>query len=372
MRFSEIPGLTDKKKQLIAAVANNQVAHAQLFSGKKGSPNLPMAVAYATYLNCENKTAEDSCGECSSCSKNNKLVHPDLHFVFPVSGTKDVKTEDAISEKFLPVWRKYFIENPFGDLESWTEAYGGENKQVNISKRESREIIKSLSLMAFEGAYKIMIVWLPEYMHPTAANGILKILEEPPENTVFILVTSDHERLLTTITSRTQMVTIPQLEDKDVSFLLKENYNITSERADFIAPLSDGDINTALRIAQNEEDDSHQFFANWMRSCFKRELAALVEKADNYHKMSKLSQRNLFKYALTILRESLIYQNSPSINRVNGSVLEFTKKFSATLNEVKLVKITSLLDEALFHLERNGSPKIIFLDLSLQIAANIK
>lgn len=372
MRFNDIPGLEAKKSQLLTAANNNQVAHAQLFAGKTGSPALAMAVAYATYLNCENKQENDSCGVCSACSKNGKLVHPDLHFVFPVSGTKDVKAEEAVSDRFLPTWRNFLLQNPYGDLEAWAEAYGGENKQVNISKRESREIIKSLSLMAFEGQYKIMIVWLPEYMHPTAANGILKILEEPPQNTVFILVTHDYERLLATITSRTQMVTIPSFDDAAVVALLHEKHGIPTEKAGIIAALADGDLNAALKIAHHEDDDNHSFFTNWMRSCFKREFSALVNMADSYHKTSKLSQRSLIKYALTIIRESLICKNAPEINRINGAVLEFTKKFSGALNEKKLIKITELLDEAYFHLERNGSPKMIFLDLSLQIAANIK
>ncbi|QSE98904.1 DNA polymerase III subunit [Fulvivirga lutea] len=371
MRFSEIAGLEEKKKQLIGAVKNNNVAHAQLFAGKEGSPNLPMAIAYASYLNCESPTDDDSCGECPSCSKNSKYVHPDVHFVFPVSATKDIKSDEAISEKFMPDWRKYLTSTPFGNLDAWTAVYGGENKQVNISKRESREIIKRLSLKAFEGKYKIMIVWLPEYMHTTAANGILKILEEPPEDTVFILVSNDYDRLLTTITSRTQMVTIPPFDDSAIiELLVKEG--IDQEQANKIAPVADGDLNTALRIANNLEDDSHELFANWMRSCFKRDFGSLVQLSEDYHKTSKLSQRSLFKYALSIYREALIYQNAPQINKVNGQVLEFTKKFSAALDETKISKISTLISEALYHLERNGSPKMIFLDLSLQIAGSIK
>ncbi len=372
MKFSDIPGLQEKKQQLVTAVNSNQVAHAQLFAGKEGGANLAMAVAYATYLNCESRISGDSCGECASCSKISKLVHPDVHFVFPVSGTKDVKSEEAISERFLVQWRKFLLNNPFNNLEGWSSAYGGENKQVNISKRESREIIKRLSLKAFEGQYKIMIVWLPEYMHPTAANGILKILEEPPENTVFILVSDDTERLLSTITSRTQMVTIPSFDDEAIKTILKERYDVSDEKAMTIAPLADGNIIEAINLIDNVEDDSHDFFSNWMRSCFKRDISTLVSMSEDYHKTNKLTQRSLFQYALTILRESIIYQNAPEINKVSGAVMEFTKKFSATIDLTKISRITELLDEALFHLERNGSPKMIFLDLSLQIASKIK
>lgn len=372
MRFEEIVGLENKKQQLVNAVKNNNVAHAQLFAGKPGSPNLAMAIAYAAYLNCENPQDSDSCGSCPSCSKNSKYVHPDVHFVFPVSGTKDVKSEEAISERFFPQWRKFLIDSVFGDLDGWIAAYGGENKQVNISKRESREIIKNLSLKAFEGKYKITIVWLPEFMHPTAANGILKILEEPPENTVFILVTDNADKLLPTITSRTQRVTIPSFEDKAIIDLLVTKFGIDESQASTIAPMADGDINAALKMANSMEDDSHDFFANWMRSCFKKDLATLVDMSEEYHKQSKLTQRSLMKYGLTIFRESLVFAHAPSTNRVSGAIHGFIEKFSATLDIDKISKISTLLDEALFHLERNGSPKMIFLDLSLQIAAKIK
>ena len=372
MRFDNIPGLESKKAQLVAAARGNHVAHAQLFSGKPGSPNLPMALAYATYLNCEHPTEHDACGQCPSCAKNAKFVHPDLHFVFPVSATKNVKAEEAISEKFLPQWREFLLTNPYGDLDAWSAIYGGEDKQVNISKRESREIIKNLSLKAFEGRYKIMIVWLPEYMHQTAANGILKILEEPPENTVFILVTNAYDKLLTTITSRTQMVTIPLLENEAVKNLLIEKHDVAPDRAEVMASLADGDYQAALKLASNMENDSHTFFAEWMRSCFRKDLPELVERSENFHKSNKLAQRSLFKYSLTIMRESLVYKHASDLNKVNGNVLEFVRKFSTALDEERINKISELIGEAHFHLERNGSPKMIFLDLSLQIAMNIK
>jgi DNA polymerase III subunit delta' len=372
MRFEDIKGLEVVKKQLINSVKNDQIAHAQLFVGKPGSPNLPMALAYVTFINCENRQENDACGECPACSKNQKFIHPDLHFVFPVSGTKDVKSEDALSNNFIKQWRQFLTDHPFGDLDIWSEYYGGENKQVNISKQESREIIKGLSLKSFEGGYKAMIIWLPEFMHPNAANGILKILEEPPEKTLFILVSSNSERLLTTITSRTQRVNIPLLADADIQSILMEKNGMNEQQSSQIAHLADGDLNVALRIATNVEDDSHEFFVNWMRSCHSRNFTSLVSMSDTFHTNNKLSQRSLLKYALNIFRETMIYQNAPDINRVNGNILEFIKKFSGSLNEIKVTNMTKLLDEAYFHLERNGSPKMIFLDLSLHIAAEIK
>ncbi|MTI39875.1 ATP-binding protein [Fulvivirga lutimaris] len=372
MLFKDIKGLDDVKGRLVNALQNEQVAHAQLFVGKPGSPNLAMALAYTTYLNCENRGENDACGTCPSCSKNAKFIHPDVHYVYPVSATKNVKSEEAISEKFIKEWRSFLTESPFSDLDTWRDAYGGENKQVNISKKESREIIKSLSLKSFEGKYKVMIIWLPEFMHPTAANGILKILEEPPEKTLFILVSNDKERLLTTITSRTQIVTIPQFADEDIKSILIETNGLDEAKASQLAHLADGDLNNAFKLAQQTENDSHDFFAKWMRSCFSRNFSDLVNMADEFHGSNKLSQRSLLKYALNTFRESLLYQNAPNLNRVNGSVLDFIKNFSKVLHQSKIVKMSNLIDEAYYHLERNGSPKMIFLDLSLHIAAEIK
>ncbi len=372
MRFEDIKGLDLVKQQLINSIKNDQIAHAQLFVGKPGSPTLPMALAYVNYLNCENRQEIDACGVCPSCSKNKKFIHPDLHFVFPVSATKDVKSDEALSQRFMKEWRQFLTDNPFGDLDIWSEYYGGENKQANISKQESREIIKGLSLKSFEGGYKAMIIWLPEYMHPNAANGILKILEEPPEKTLFILVSSNSQRLLTTITSRTQRVNIPLFADEDIQSILIEKNGMPEQQAAQIANLADGDLNTALRIATNVEDDSHDFFVNWMRNCHSRNFTELVTMADTFHTSNKLSQRSLLKYALNIFRETMIFQNAPEINRVNGNILGFIQKFSGSLNEDKVSSMTILIDEAYFHLERNGSPKMIFLDLSLHLAAEIR
>lgn len=372
MIFEDIPGLKEKKEQLIGAVRRNHVAHAQLFAGEPGSPGLAMALAYAGYLNCDNPGEHDACGQCASCSKNRKFVHPDVHFVFPVSNTKAVKAEDAVSEKFLPQWRQFLTSNPFGTIEDWIGTYGGEDRQVNISKRESREIVKALTLKAFEGKYKIMIIWLPEFMHPSAANALLKILEEPSENTVFLLVAFDTERLLTTITSRTQRVFIPKPNHNELVSLLCRYYKLSESEAARVAPLADGDPATALKLAADKKDDSHTFFAEWMRNCFKRDFKKLVEMADKFHAGTKLLQRSTLKYGLAVLREALIHEHAPQLHKIDGKPLQFAEKFGEVLSGEKIDAISELINEAHFHLERNGSPKIVFLDLSLQIASQIK
>jgi len=372
MRFTDIKGLNSVKKRLVNAAENEKVAHAQLFLGKPGSPNLAMALAYATYLNCENKIDGEACGSCPSCLKNSKYIHPDFHFVFPVSSTKKISGKDVISTSFLKEWREFLINNPFGNLEDWSSQYGGEDKQVNISKEESRQIVKNLSLKAFEGKYKIMLVWLPEFMHPSAANGILKILEEPPENTIFLLISNNSERLLTTILSRTQIVTIPMFSDEDVTNMLIEEYGIQETKAQELAHLADGDINKATRLSANVEDSNHQFFAEWMRNCFKHNFAELVGTAESFHSMNKVSQRSVLQYGLNILRESLIHNTQPSLKRSNNQLENFIKNFSKVMDADKVFMISKEINSAHYYLERNGSAKMIFLDLSLQIAKIIK
>ena len=198
MLFKSIPGLSETKKLLIDAVKNNHIAHAQLFVGAAGALNLPLATAYATYLHCQNRGDDDACGVCPACSKNLKFIHPDTHFVFPMSNVKGEKDEERLKAEIMKSWRAFLLEQPFGNLNEWTTFYGGEDKQALISREESREIIKTLSLKPFESPYKIMVIWQPEFMHPSAANGILKILEEPAAHTYFILVTllnTAHDKL---------------------------------------------------------------------------------------------------------------------------------------------------------------------------------
>src|SRR6187431_2885626 len=274
MKFSEIPGLAETKKLLIDSVQSNHIAHAQLFVGAEGALNLPMALAYATYLHCQDK-GEVACGVCSACSKNLKFIHPDTHFVFPLSNVKNDKDEDRFKADITKAWRAFLNEQPFGSLDDWTNYYGGEDKQALISREESREIIKTLSLKPFESPYKVMIIWQPELMHPSAANGILKLLEEPPPHTYFILVTNAVDRLLPTIISRTQIVTVPLLFDEEVESCLVEKYSVEKNKANRIARLAEGNLNLAIQLIESEEGDNAQRFMDWMRTCFSKKYGAL-------------------------------------------------------------------------------------------------
>jgi len=370
--FKKIPGLSDTKKLLTEAVRKSHAAHAQLFVGAEGALNLPLTLAYATYLHCENRGEDDACGTCAACSKNLKFIHPDTHFVFPVSNIKSDKDEERFKAEITKSWRSFLLEQPFGNLNDWTTSYGGEDKQALISREESREIIKTLSLKPFESPYKVMIIWQPELMHPSAANGILKILEEPAAHTYFILVTNAADKLLPTIISRTQIISVPLLQDKEIEAQLTMQ-SVNSEKARKIAQLAEGNLSYALKLLESEEDDNSTRFIEWMRACFKKSYATLVSLSESYHALDKLSQKNLMVYSMNVLRETLLaLSGAYQMSRLQGEELKFVQDFSKVMNVEKIDKSFTLMNEASYHLERNGSAKMIFLDLSLKLTNIIK
>ncbi|MBK5279678.1 MAG: DNA polymerase III subunit [Bacteroidia bacterium] len=373
MMFSSIPGLKEVKAMLIDSVKSNHNAHAQLFLGKEGALNLPLALAYTTFLHCQNKGDTDACGICAACSKSLKFIHPDTNFVFPLSNIKGDKDADRFKAEMLKSWRQFLIEQPFGKLDDWTNYYGGEDKQAIISREESREIIRSLSLKPFESRFKVMLIWQPEFMHPSAANGILKILEEPPSNTFFFLITNAAERLLPTILSRTQIIQVPLLSDPEVNEFLENKRDLEETRRRKIVQQAEGDLNFALNLIDQEEDNNQEIFTDWMRSCFKKDYARLLGLSDNFHELDKMSQRNLLHYGQSMMRETLLHRaGATEINRATGNELKFIQDFSKVMTTSKIERTNHLMNEAAYHLERNGSAKMIFMDLSLQLSAVIK
>lgn len=369
MRFSQIHGLEETKEHLINGVINNHIAHAQLFAGIEGSAVLPMALAYATYVNCEQPTDTDSCGTCPSCIKNDKYVHPDTHFIFPVSATKEITGKDANSQGFMAPWRSFLLDNPYGNLVDWSEAFGGENKQAAISRQESRNIIERLSLKSFEGKYKVMIIWLPELMHPYGANGILKILEEPAEKTIFLLVTNQTDRLLATIKSRTQLVRIPAFTDEELVEILTSQNGISPAQAAQLANMAEGSLRNAWQLKNEVEEDTHEMFRMWMRLCYNNDFSALVDYSEKFAAINKVGQKTMLLYGINILRESLVADYADGqLLRVIGDERTFATKFNNVITIDKVADITSELSEAHYHLERNANPKIEFMNLSIQIA----
>ncbi len=371
MQFSTIKGLNHVKARLIEAANKDHVAHAQLFLGPEGSANLAMAIAFASYLNCEDPGENDSCGSCPSCLKNQKYIHPDVHYVFPVSSTKKITGKDVVSNSFLKEWRQFLEGDVYGDISDWSVVFGGENKNLNISKEESRSIIQKLSLKAFEGRYKVVIIWMPEFLHPAAANGLLKVLEEPSEHTVFILVAHDREKLLGTILSRTQLVAIRSFDHLEIEEQLIAA-GIPEERASHLARLSGGNLRLAFRTASEQAGDQVSSAKDWFRFCYGRNMKELVRRSDEFHSMNKLSQRGLLKFALSLLRDTLlVHYGDSQLLKLPEQEKDFVRKFSQVVTPEKIEPLSLLFSQALFHLERNASAKMVFLDLSINVSQNL-
>tara|TARA_B100002051_G_scaffold126524_1_gene120397 strand:- start:93 stop:1217 length:1125 start_codon:yes stop_codon:yes gene_type:complete len=366
MRFSEIPGLDDEKKILINSYNSNTIHHAMLFIGQKGSANLSLALAFATYINCQNRNT-DSCGECPSCSKMDKLIHPDVNFVFPVAPTPKINKE-VISDKFIHSWRSSVIESPYITVEDWFEIYGFENKQPNISKDEVRNLVKKLSLKPFESVFKINILWLPEYLHLSTSNAMLKILEEPPGNTLFFIVTNNDQKLISTIKSRVQSFKVKRFLDEDMKKYLSSYRDISEAEVDQAIYLSNGNINKAEKylFVSNSEDLTQ--LKVWMRACYSQNFQDINNQVEWFNTLSKIKKRTFLTYSLKLMREALVSSIDESLSKISDEEMSFITNFRKTLKQKEFEEIIILLDENIRYLDRNANPKILFLDLSIKIA----
>ena len=366
MRFSEIPGLDDEKKILINSYNSNTIHHAMLFIGQKGSANLSLALAFATYINCQNRNT-DSCGECPSCSKMDKLIHPDVNFVFPVAPTPKINKE-VISDKFIHSWRSSVIESPYITVEDWFEIYGFENKQPNISKDEVRNLVKKLALKPFESVFKINILWLPEYLHLSTSNAMLKILEEPPGNTLFFIVTNNDQKLISTIKSRVQSFKVKRFLDEDMKKYLSSYRDISEAEVDQAIYLSNGNINKAEKylFVSNSEDLTQ--LKVWMRACYSQNFQDINNQVEWFNTLSKIKKRTFLTYSLKLMREALVSSIDESLSKISDEEMSFISNFRKTLKQKEFEEIIILLDENIRYLDRNANPKILFLDLSIKIA----
>ncbi|GAB4233175.1 MAG: hypothetical protein Tsb0034_06300 [Ekhidna sp.] len=366
MQFADIPGLHDLKHQLTTAFARGKVAHAQLFSGRAGTAVLPMALAYASYLMCANRTDEDSCGTCANCTRIGKIIHPDLHLFFPKVSASDSGKYDKVLAEALPKYRTFVAEQPYGDLEDWAQAYGQENKNLLISREDSRQMLKNVSMRSVEGGYKIILIWHPELMNPSSANAILKILEEPPEKTIYLLVSYNYEALLSTITSRTQLVIVPpNTEEELVAFL--DDTGVSKERAEMAVKLSEGTLRAALHYAQEEDNHEYEAFQKWMLECWNKNLTALVRRSEDFSKAGKSAQRSALNYSLSLIRGAVVSAGGQPAPALSAEEAAFISKFAAKLGTAKLERVYVLLNEAVTHLDRNSNPRITHLNLSLDI-----
>ena len=373
MQFAAIPGLPETKEKLLNSVKLNHLAHALLFHGPEGSANLTLALALASYLYCEAKTETDSCGTCGSCQRMNKLILPDLNFAFPVVASS--KEEDGDEEgndgksDLLGNWRKFVLGQPYGNVHDFIYFNGFEKKQLNITKAAARKMIQTLSLMSFEGGYKIMLIWAPEYLHPSAANALLKIIEEPPAKTLFLLVTSQADQLLTTILSRTQKILVRAFTDEEVSSHLVDSELCDSKAAAQIAMLADGNLRAAYRLIDQVEDQTVRQLRDWFRLCATKNLKELFLLSEDFHKADKESQKSLMLAGLNVTREILLKNlDLDHLLRTTDEDRAFITNISKkVLTEEHAEKLYQTFNAAHYHLERNGNAKMIFTDLSMEI-----
>ena len=363
MQFKEIIGQQAVKQRLLNTVKENRVSHAQLFLGPEGSGSLALAVAYAQYLSCEDKQADDSCGICSSCRKYEKYVHPDLHFSYPFFASD--KNDTALS--FIEQWREALLAHPYLSLDTWRGYLEAENKQANINIAECHQIIKKLSLKPFESAYKILILWLPEYLDKEG-NTLLKIIEEPQPNTVFLLVAQNQDQILNTILSRTQLVKIPALGYNDVKNFLITEKGQPSQTAEEVAYLSSGNMAEALNMLQHETKSYHEAFLEWLRKCYSNKGLEMMKFVEALAKYGREGQKNFIRYGISYIREiCLMLSGADNLVHLPAAEKETAKKMAGVMSLDMAEAIGEVLEKAHYAVERNANPKILFLDVSLQI-----
>ena len=375
MQFKDVIGQSAIKQRLIQSVRENHVSHAQLFLGPAGSGKLPLALAYAQYILCPNRTETDSCGVCPTCQKMQKLVHPDLHFVVPTNTTKSVKSSPE-SDLFMEEWREFALKNDgyFSDND-WYAFLDIENKQGYMSVRDAASLLRKLNMKSYEGEYKIAIIWMAEKMRTDTANKLLKLLEEPPEKTVFLLIAEDAEELLATIKSRTALVKIPAIDLSSIEAALIDRLGCNPQQAHDAAMISEGNWLTAIHSVQDSEEHKFFFttFQQWMRLCFKAAYSELIDFSANIKTLGRERQKELLDYGLRIIRNSLLFNNNlAGIVMLPDDEKTFNSKFSPFINPANLEQIAELFEEAIRQIERNGNAQIIFTDVGFKMVGLLK
>lgn len=369
MLFNEIIGQDHIKKHLQTSAENGRIPHAQLFIGKEGSGTLPMAVAYAQFL-----LSHFSENPAVSALKCEKLQHPDLHFSFPVTTNEVVKSHPT-SNAFLEDWRQFMATQPYGSLFNWLQHIGVENKQGLINVEESEEIVKKLQLKSYEGGFKVMIIWMAEKMHTSAANKLLKLIEEPPQKTIFLLIVEDEEQLLSTIKSRCQALHFPVLSEQDIANSLVVNYQLTDNEASNIAHQAEGNYNKALQLLQNDSSDLvfEEWFVAWVRTAFRAKgnvtiVQQLIAWSDTISKTGRETQKRFLEYCLQFFRQALLFNYKSEQLIFMETKTDFNlSKFAPFVHSNNILDIEKEISDAMYHIERNGNAKIILLDLSIKL-----
>ncbi|MFP4555367.1 MAG: ATP-binding protein [Bacteroidales bacterium] len=373
MQFKDIIGQDSVKQRLIKSVKESRIAHAQLFIGHEGTGKLAMAIAYAQYISCQNKGEDDSCGTCPSCHKFQKLIHPDLHFVFPVNESKkedkDEKNGGKSSDSYIAQWRETILHNPYITESNWYNIIGLENKLGIISTSEGSEVIKKISLKSFESEYKTLIMWLPERMNLWAANKLLKLIEEPPAKTLLLLVSDNPGTIISTILSRTQLVKFPPIAREEIALALVERHNLQPEKANEISRVANGSYRIAIGLAESDETNPYfETIRDLMRNCYRNNVLGLLKWVDNASRLGREKQKEMLNYSLKILRNSFMFNlDLNDIAYVYGEEEDFSKKFSPFINGKNIVHIYNEFNAALEHIARYGNPQIVFTDMAMKL-----
>lgn len=372
MFFSEVIGQENIKRRLIRSVHEDRISHAQMFSGHEGTGAFGLALAYAQYLSCSNRGENDSCGICPSCHKYQKLIHPDLHFVFPVFNSP--KHKNTVSDSFIKEWREMVLKSHYFSLSQWTNCIDAGNAQVMIYERESDSIYRKLNLKSFESDFKVMIIWQPEKMNISCSNKLLKLIEEPPNKTLFLFVTENEEEIIPTIRSRVQLNKIPFIEEEPLEkALLASGYehDVVAE----IIHLANGNYLKAINLLNPDEDEQFYFskFQEMMRMAYSRHIPLLINWAEEMAKTGRDKQKSFFHAALRLIREYFVF-NMKQMQMVylNHDEIEWGKRFAPFINERNIIPISEEFELAIKHISMNGNPRIIFLDTALRIVRLIK
>jgi DNA polymerase III subunit delta' len=373
MFFKDVVGQEELKKRLIKSVQEERISHAQLFSGAEGTGKVAMAIAYAQFISCKNRSETDSCGVCSSCHKYQKLAHPDLHFVFPVFNSK--RFNKPVSDDYLPDWRGMIEKNPYFNLSQWLTHIDAGNAQGLIYERESDSILRKLNLKSFESEFKVMIIWLPEKMHVACSNKLLKLIEEPPNRTLFVLITENEEAVIGTIRSRSQLVKFPPVDKLSIKSALQNVEGINEEIISDAVHLSNGNYIKAHEYLNPGEDEQFYFlkFQEMMRYAYKREVLEQIEWADEMAKIGRDKQKAFFNFSLRLIREYFVMNmKQSSLVYMKKEEKDWGSRFAPFINERNIEAFFKEFELGIKHISMNGNPRIIFLDTALRMVRLIK
>jgi len=371
MFFRDVIGQERLKRKLRESVLHKRVAHAQMLVGPTGAGSLPLALAYAQYLACTDRTEADSCGQCRSCRRYATMEHPDLQLIFPKNRTNDNEGQKFSSKDFVIRFREAVLDNAYLSLQDWLSFLGIENKQGSINVEDSAEILHNLSYKAYEAEYRVIIIWLAEKMNTESANKLLKVLEEPPLRTVFLFTSESTENMLATILSRVQTHRLDRLSDAEVLNGMLAIAGTDEAQAALAAQLADGDFGLARQLLQDPETVSGtiNFFIGWMRACFVMKMDTIATLMDEFQKMGRERQKDLLTQAAGLLRNVLLYRMNPDgQHNMLRQQMDFVQKFSRFISPDNMDGLLAELDRAHYHIERNAHPKILFTDLSYSIS----